>query len=205
MDNSNADLVYNMSQLLKERVGSTRKLTLQTPELILDAVEGTQGERNAEGGDALVARDLHGGAKATRLGDGLLIQGDIEAGVQLECSRCLDQFTATVDASLEEQYKQTVEVETGRLIERSEFEESDSIFDIDHNHLMDLSEPVRQALLVALPMKPLCREDCAGICPECGANRNEADCGHTPQTLDNRWAGLLELRLGDIQYGDNAN
>ncbi len=205
MDNSNADLVYNMSQLLKERVGSTRKLSLETPILVLDAVDGTVGARNADGGEALVARNLHGEAKATRLGDGLLVQGDVEAAVQLECSRCLDPFTAAVDASLEEQFRQTVEVETGHIIQRTEFEENDNIFDIDHNHLMDLSEPVRQALLVALPMKPLCREECAGICPECGANLNETDCGHKPQKVDTRWAGLLELRLENGRYGENAN
>jgi len=68
---------------------------------------------------------------------------------------------------------------------------------------MDLTEPVRQALLVALPMKPLCREDCAGICPQCGANRNETQCGPAEETVDDRWSGLRSLRLEDFPASQN--
>ncbi|HUP28016.1 MAG TPA: DUF177 domain-containing protein, partial [Chloroflexia bacterium] len=76
------------------------------------------------------------------------------------------------------------------------------VFDIDANHMMDLSEPVRQAILVALPMKPLCREDCKGLCPNCGANWNDGLCDCTPEQMDNHWVGLRELRLEDFPAGD---
>jgi uncharacterized protein len=195
MDNSNSDLVFNVAQLLKEPVGSTRKLHLATPLLELG------GETEESG--PLEAHDVEGDAKVTRMSRDLLVQGDVAAQVTLLCSRCLDEFTLPVDASLEEQYQPTIDVDTGRPIQRTDFEKDDTAFSVDPNHLMDLTEPVRQALLVALPLKPLCREDCAGLCPNCGTNWNVAECDCVVETTDNRWAGLRELTLEDLPAGDS--
>jgi uncharacterized protein len=195
MDNSNTDLLFNVAQLLKEPVGSTRKLHFDTPMLEL--------ENDTAQGGRLEARGLHGDVKVTRMSRDLLVQGDVQAQVTLACSRCLDEITLPVDASLEEQYQPTIDVETGRLIQRADDEKDDTAFSVDQNHLMDLTEPVRQALLVALPLKPLCREDCAGLCPACGANWNEAQCDHEVDDIDNRWAGLRELTLEDLPAGDS--
>lgn len=195
--NSNGDLVFNVAQLLKERVGSTRKLHFDTPDLVLDADPGE--------GEPLHAEKVRGDAKVTRLAASLLVQGDIDAMVLLECSRCLERFALPVDARLEEQFLPTIDVETGAPVRREAFEEDDQAFEIDPNHLMDLTEPIRQALLVALPMKPLHSPDCKGICLQCGANLNEVDCGHTEEPVDNRWTGLRELRLEDFPAGDNVN
>jgi DUF177 domain-containing protein len=201
MVTSNIDLVFNVAQLLKEHVGATRKLELSTPSLRLSNSEGPDVE--VEGG-ALEARDLRGIVKVTRLSDGLLVQGDVASDVRLVCSRCLDEFSLPVQAMLEEEYQPVIDVETGRPVQRTGIEENDQAFKLDANHQMDLTEPVRQALLVALPLKPLCREDCKGLCPECGANLNEGDCGHRPEVADNRWVGLRELRLEDFPSGENS-
>jgi uncharacterized protein len=198
MENTNPDLVFNVAQLLKEPVGSTRKLSLESAELLLD-----DGASLGNEGDVLSARELEGQVKVTKLGDGVLVQGDVEAKVTLECSRCLETFEVGVDAGLEEQFQPTIDVDTGAPIHRADFEQTDGAFEIDANHMMDLAEPVRQALLVALPMKPLCREDCKGICPQCGVNLNEVDCGHTDESEDNRWAGLRELNLADFPADSN--
>ena len=200
MERTNSDLIYNVAQLLKEQVGSTRRLSLDTPELVLD--DGSSlGDESGE----LVACALDGQVKVTKLRDGVLVQGDVEARVSLECSRCLDRFEMAVDAGLEEQFQPTIDVETGAPVRRGDDAETEGAFEIDANHLMDLGEPVRQALLVALPMKPLCREDCKGICPQCGANLNETDCGHTDEEEDNRWASLRELDLADFPTGERQN
>ena len=87
----------------------------------------------------------------------------------------------------------------------AEDEEDDTVFKIDANHMMDLTEPVRQALLVAIPMRPLCREDCKGLCPECGANLNYIDCGHHQEAADNRWDALRALNIADFPVDKNAN
>jgi uncharacterized protein len=70
---------------------------------------------------------------------------------------------------------------------------------------MDLTEPVRQALLVALPMRPLCREDCKGLCVVCGANLNYVDCGHRQEEADKRWDALRALNIADFPVDKNAN
>jgi len=194
MDTPNTDLSLNVAQLLKEHLGSTRKLDISTPELQL----GTEPD-----GHTLVARDVRGNAKITRLSKDLLVQGTVTGEVTVECSRCLDEFAIPVEGKLEEKYQPSVDVETGRPVHREAFEEDDSAFSVSANHEMDLTEPVRQALLVALPLKPLCREDCAGLCPQCGANLNEGPCDCEPDTTDNRWAALRELELEDLPAGDN--
>jgi uncharacterized protein len=196
--NTNNDLVFNVAQLLKERVGSTRRLTLESPSLNLY-------DENTEEGETLEARDVRGNAKVTRLNDGVLVQGDVEANVQLQCSRCLEDLSLPVEARLEEQFQPTVDVETGHAITRAEDEEDDTVFKIDANHLMDLTEPVRPALLVAIPMRPLCREDCRGLCPECGASLNYVDCGHNQESPDSRWEALKALNIADFPVDKNAN
>ncbi len=195
MENSTNELTYNVAQLLKERVGSTRKLDVISDLLPL----------YDEGGAEMDARDLNGIVKVTKLNDGVLVQGDVKAHVRVQCSRCLTDIDLPVEAQLEEQFRPTVDVESGRAVKRTDDEDDDSTFDIDANHIMDLSEPVRQALLVAVDMRPLCREDCKGLCPECGANLNEVDCGHEPVVEDNRWAALRELGLSDFDTGRSTN
>jgi len=200
---SNPDLVYNVAQLLKEPVGSTRKLQVESPELTL-VDETERSDASEEGGQGKIeARNVDGIVKVTSLRDSVLVQGDVSADVEFECSRCLDRFNLPVEATLEEQFQPTIDVYTGVPVRRAEHEQNDSAFDIDANHMMDLTEPVRQALLVALPMKPLCQEDCAGICPQCGANLNETDCGHKDESVDDRWSGLRTLRLEDFPASEN--
>ncbi len=197
MDAQNSDLLFNVAQLLKEPVGSTRKLNLDTPALALDDAE------TGEGGSGPVdARQLTGRAKVTRLGAGLLVQGNVAAQVDVECSRCLERITMPVEGTLEEQFQPTVDVDTGAPVNKADYEENDLSFDIDSNHMMDLSEPVRQALLVGMPMKPLCKADCKGLCPQCGANWNDGSCDCRSETVDERWSRLRELRLDEFPAGD---
>jgi uncharacterized protein len=62
-----------------------------------------------------------------------------------------------------------------------------------NTHEIDLSFGVRESLLLALPMKVLCSEDCKGLCPHCGANLNEESCDCVAETIDPRWAELRKL------------
>lgn len=201
---SNPDLIFNVAQLLKEPVGATRRLELETPELTLyDDTGDRAGQGQAAGQAKIEAQSVEGHVKVTTLRDNVLVQGDVSATVPLECSRCLEMFDLPIEATLEEQYEPVIDVYTGAPVRRDDKERNDLIFDIDANHMMDLTEPVRQALLVALPMKPLCREECKGICLHCGGNLNETDCGHTEETNDDRWSGLRALRLEDFPATEN--
>jgi uncharacterized protein len=200
MESTNNDLTFNVAQLMKEPVGATRKLEISAPDLQLSDGQ----EDNA--GQPIVATNVTGNAKVTRLSRDLLVQGDVVAQVRLQCSRCLDDITVPVEAALEEKFQPTIDVETGRPLRPATEEDDDTAFELTPNHEMDLTEPVRQALLVSLPIKPLCRDDCKGLCPECGANWNEGPCDCETETIDNRWQALRELQLEDLPAGDgNVN
>jgi uncharacterized protein len=64
---------------------------------------------------------------------------------------------------------------------------------IDEHHVLDLTEVVRQALFLAMPMNPICKDDCAGLCPQCGSNLNQEQCQCERDTVDPRLEVLRQL------------
>jgi len=66
-------------------------------------------------------------------------------------------------------------------------------FTIDKNHILELNEAIRQYTLLVMPMKPLCREDCFGLCQKCGKNLNQGPCDCPKQEIDPRWSKLSKL------------
>src|SRR5438445_9213551 len=123
MENTNSDLVFNVAQLLKEPVGSIRKLEISTPGLTL-----SEDERGMEDAGRIEAHDVSGNIKVTRILQDLLVQGRVEANVTLECSRCLEEFTIPVESTLEEKFQPSVDVETGRPVRREADEDDDTAF-----------------------------------------------------------------------------
>jgi uncharacterized protein len=113
------------------------------------------------------------------LTDGIVVTGRVSAPWEGCCRRCLGPAGGTLDVRVRELYQP----KPG----------SDDAFPLDGDQL-DLEPLVREALLLELPLAPLCRPDCAGLCPECGADRNEHDCGHHAEVHDPRWDVLDELR-----------
>jgi uncharacterized protein len=114
--------------------------------------------------------------------DGIVVVGTVRAPWEGECRRCLQRATGEVVAEVQEIYERDpVEGETRQL----------------HDTVVDLTELTRDAVLLDLPIAPLCREDCAGLCPTCGANRNETTCDCVVDTKDPRWAALDDLRFED--------
>jgi uncharacterized protein len=99
-----------------------------------------------------------------------------------ECRRCLRPVRAPLRAELLEVFEgEPTEGET-RLLDGVN---------------IDLEPVAREAVLLELPLAPLCRDDCAGLCPECGAVLDEVQCGHTAPMADPRWSALEELRFED--------
>ena len=113
------------------------------------------------------------------LSDGIVVTGRVSAPWEGACRRCLGAAMGTLDLLVRELYQPEPH--------------SDDAYPIEGDQL-DLEPLVREALLLELPLAPLCRADCAGLCPECGADRNEVDCGHRLQTHDPRWEALDQLR-----------
>jgi uncharacterized protein len=123
--------------------------------------------------------------------DQFRLAGRVQATLSLPCSRCLDAFTWPVDAAFDLRYQPRTQVrDTGeREIEEDDF--SAAVYD---NDAIDLAQLIREQLYLSLPMKPLCREACQGLCPQCGANFNRAACGCQPGWEDPRLAPLRALK-----------
>ena len=185
MSVNSADLIYNVSGLLQDAVGAVRSYDVSVSELQLD-------EENA-------ARDVAGSLRLTRINTGLLAQADVGARIESACVRCLEPTETQLEATIEEEFRQVVDRETGAAKTALLDGEDEEVFSLlTRNHMLDLAEPLRQSLLIALPFRPICGEDCEGLCQLCGANLNERDCGCEPVPVDPRFAELAAL-LNDNQ------
>jgi len=116
--------------------------------------------------------------------------GHVKTTLELPCSRCLEPFTLPVDQAFDLRYQPHAQ-NTGEG--EREIEEDDLTTAFYENDEIDLGQLMREQFYLALPMKPLHAEDCQGICPQCGTNRNIAPCTCNPQWEDPRLAGLKTL------------
>ena len=169
----------NVSQLLKGTIGAVRNYDIDET---ID-IEGC-------------AYDVYGAVALMRTDDGILVTGKLTTEAALTCSRCLNSFECPLTLQLEEEYLPTIDVNSGTALPAPE---EPGTFTIDEHNVLDLSEAVRQYTLLAQPMKPLCKPDCAGLCPTCGANLNQAKCDCPPQPADPRWAALRDLIAKDSE------
>jgi len=113
--------------------------------------------------------------KLTRMQEDVLAQGRAQTLVRMTCSRCLATIEVPIDAEFEALYvPQTGPY--GERIGRRDFEWQDERVSFYREGTVDLTDEVSQCLLVELPLKPLCRPDCAGLCPQCGKNLNRGPC-----------------------------
>jgi uncharacterized protein len=137
-------LEVNVSQMLKGSIGTEKVI-------FVDAIMDITGY-----GESAV----DGKVKLTRTNRSILVKGTLKTLIQSSCARCLDVFECPLTLNIEEEYFPMTEVNTGVPIPEPE---EPGYFVIDENHILDLSEAVRQYALMAVPMKPLCRPDCPGI------------------------------------------
>jgi uncharacterized protein len=117
--------------------------------------------------------------------EGVLVTGTVQAVAEGECGRCLDpvRFDLVVDVMELFAYPDSATDET------TDEDEISRIVD----DLIDVEPVVRDLVVLGLPMSPLCRADCAGLCPECGQRLDDLPAGHTHEQLDPRWAALARL------------
>lgn len=132
--------------------------------------------------EELELRELSGSVNVGRTPQGLLMSGQFEAGTSLECVRCLKTFTHRLAWSLTELYAFT----------RKSVSESELM--VPEDMQIDLQPLLREYALLEIPINPLCRRDCKGLCPICGQDLNLRDCGHRPQVGDTPFAVLGDLR-----------
>jgi uncharacterized protein len=134
----------NVSQLLKEPIGSTRDYEID--ETIEDKIDD-------------ITFPVNGYVKLTRTNRSILVKGKFNASVKATCARCLEDFDCPLEVVIEEEYFPLLDM--GADYPMSPPEESDS-FTIDEHQILDLTEAIRQYTLLAVPMKPLCKKNCNG-------------------------------------------
>ena len=160
----------NVSQLLKEAIGAERNYQVAETVHSVGVVEGE--------------------VELLRTDRGILLRSRMSTKVEVNCSRCLSLFRYPIDLNIEEEYFPTTDVVSGAPLS---LPDEPGTFTIDEHHVLDLSEAIRQYTLLAVPMKSLCREDCAGLCPHCGHNLNLGSCHCLSEATDPRWFQLTKL------------
>ena len=123
----------------------------------------------------------------------VFLEGNIEAKVEVECDRCLKNVELAVRPEFSLEYITEHDYESTGVAELTEDLMSVSVFD---GESIDLDEIVREQIVLAVPTRTLCSEDCKGICPTCGADRNTVACNCEESKIDPRWAALKDLRDG---------
>jgi uncharacterized protein len=121
--------------------------------------------------------------------EGVYVSGTVHAPLSGECARCLDALTDEVDVELSELFVYPASVTD----ETTDADELPRVVD----ELIDVEQIVRDAVVLALPLAPLCRPDCPGLCPDCGEKWADLAPDHGHETLDPRWAALKEHLSAD--------
>lgn len=172
-------LRFNVAQLLRDPVGTSRHAD----------VAADLGALALELGEAAAAQRLTGSIRLMHTHAGVLVQGRLAAEATFPCARCLEPVVVPLKIELEEVFAPTVDIGTGKSLTP---EEEDRALWIDEHHILDLTEVLRQDVLLTAPMTALCKEDCRGLCPTCGQNLNDGACGCEPEP-DPRWGPLVDL------------
>lgn len=151
----------------------------------LESIEGVQSLR--------IKKPIHGKGKIYFTRDGMFLNLAAEALIESSCSRCLKDFEERL------QLKLNYEIVSSK--KAREMDEEEDILVVDQD-VMDLEEIIIEELIMKAPMKPLCKENCKGICNSCGQNLEEGSCNCTPQeetkeTIDPRLAKLKGLLKED--------
>jgi uncharacterized protein len=162
-------LVLNVVELLR-RPGTRRPV-----QVVVDAQGLTLGGDASVPDGTPIAVDL----VVESLTDGLTVTGEVRTTWEGTCRRCLGRASGPVVAEVQELYQA--------------HPTSEEAFPFDGEQI-DLAPMVRELLLMELPIAPVCREDCAGLCPTCGADLNAGPCGCAADDRDPRWAALDVLR-----------
>ncbi len=167
MTDPHSPLRLNLGFFIHQQIGYSREFPLEIPRLNLDP--------------ELALSDLYGTVRVTRTPQGLLIQAKLGAKTSIECVRCLTEFLLHLETEFSELY----------AFNKRSVTDSGLILPEDGN--INLTPLVREYMLLAVPIKPLCRPDCKGLCSECGENLNEVTCEHTSNKIDPRLEMLKTL------------
>jgi uncharacterized protein len=165
------DLRLSVAEILG-RPGTYRDIAVRRPIQDVGTALARLGERGIDG-------DL----RIESVIEGVLVTGRVQGGAALQCARCLKEFEKDVTLRVCELY-------AGPGHKASDDED---VYQVDGLEI-DLERMIRDAVTLALPLNPLCREDCKGLCASCGTDLNLGSCDCKEDDFDPRWAALSDLR-----------
>ena len=117
--------------------------------------------------------------EAESVADGVLISGHVKSNAKGECGRCLEKISEDIDQKFQELF-----------FYESRIEDSDDDLFVMDGDFADIETPIRDAVVLAMPINPLCKADCKGLCSECGEKLELLEPGHMHEKIDPRWSGL---------------
>ncbi|GAB2918346.1 YceD family protein [Micromonospora polyrhachis] len=129
--------------------------------------------------------DLSLNLRLESVSEGVLVSGTVSGPIEGECGRCLRPIRDSLAVKIQELYA----YENSTTDETADEDEVGRM----QGDLIDLEPVLRDAVVLTLPTNPLCRDDCPGLCPECGVHWDELPADHSHQQIDPRWAGLSQL------------
>jgi uncharacterized protein len=139
--------------------------------------------------------DLTLDLRLTSVTEGVYVSGSVNAPIVGECGRCLREISDSISVDIAEMFA----YENSTTDETTEEDEIGRI----HDDLIDLEPAVRDALVLALPANPLCRDDCPGLCVDCGTPWDDLPADHSHEAIDPRWAALNTLKPESKINGEN--
>lgn len=164
-------LLINVAELLR-RAGSIREVDRQIEADVFEFADS----RIVAGSQVDVALTLEA------LSDGIVVHGTLGAEWNFECRRCLRPLTGRAEVEVQELYQAVISDPDAYPITGEQ---------------LDLLEMARQNVLLAVPLAPLCRIDCPGLCSQCGADLQTAKCACSRAERDDRWSALDALRTDE--------
>lgn len=173
-------LQFNVAHLLKQSGSDSRSYDID------GAIVTT------ETASYRLSQPLQGRIKLIKTDRDILVMGSLTGELQLPCTRCLTDVTAPIELEIEDTFSPTVDISTGASLTPEP--DADPATLISEQHILDLTEVVRQAIELNQPTQVFCRSECLGLCAQCGTDLNIETCDCNADTVDVRWAGLLNLK-----------
>jgi Predicted metal-binding, possibly nucleic acid-binding protein len=174
---ADAALLWNVSGLLGETSGAVRDFAVRGVE-----VDG--------GEDFTLAATIDGRVHLGRTNRGLLVDADFTTTLATQCARCLRNITVPLSFEIHDEALPAIDFHTGRALAISPEDEETGVITLTDHHELDLEQPIREAILLALPIAPLDREDCPGLCIVCGLRLDEGVHDHPDDDIDPRLEAL---------------
>lgn len=165
-----------------EQTGNALAHTYEPEEIVLD-------EEHAR-----LTEPLAVSIRLARIGTEVRLLGRIDARAEVDCDRCLRTVAVPINAEFDVKY---IPAEDYRSNEAAELQEEDLSVSVFEDETIDIDDLVREQVLLALPVRALCGDECKGLCPVCGTDRNTTTCNCESSEIDPRWAGLLKTVTDD--------